>query len=74
MLLFRMAGISRALAAGILGMLGDLIDIEHPGAEIARFDAIGDSEAERARLSLQLDPAYHEALAALGVNDGERTL
>lgn len=74
MLLFRMAGISRNLAAGILGMLGDLIDIEHPGAEIARFDAIGDSEAERARLSLQLDPAYHEALAALGVNDGERTL
>lgn len=73
MLLFRMAGISRTLAAGILGMLADLIGIEYPGAEIARFDAIGDAEAERARLSLQLDPAYHEALAALGTSDGERT-
>ncbi|HEX6218622.1 MAG TPA: DUF2336 domain-containing protein [Sphingomicrobium sp.] len=74
MLLFRMAGVSRTLAASILGMLGDLIDIEHPGAEIARFDAIGEAEAERARLSLQLDPAYHEALAALGASDGERPL
>jgi hypothetical protein len=73
MLLFRMANVSRTLAAGILGMLADLIGIEYPGAEIARFDAIGDAEAERARLSLQLDPAYHEALAALGTSDGERT-
>jgi hypothetical protein len=73
MLLFRMAGVSRTLAAGILGMLADLIGIEYPGAEIARFDAIGDAEAERARLSLQLDPAYHEALTALGTSDGERT-
>ena len=73
MLLFRMAGVSRTLAAGILGMLADLIGIEYPGAEIARFDAIGDAEAERARLSLQLDPAYHEALAALGASDGQRT-
>ena len=73
MLLFRMAGLSRTLAAGILGILGDLIDIEHPGAEIARFDAIGDTEAERVRLSLHLDPAYHEALSALGKSDGERT-
>ena len=74
MLLFRMAGLSRDLAAGILGMLADLIGIEFPGSEIARFDAIGEAEAERARLSLQLDPAYHEALAALGKSDGERTI
>ena len=73
MLLFRMGNISRTLAAGILGMLADLIGIEYPGTEIARFDAIGDAEAERARLSLQLDPAYHEALAALGTSDGERS-
>ena len=73
MLLFRMAGVSRTLAADILGMLADLIGIEFPGAEIARFDAISDAEAERARLSLQLDPAYHEALAALGTSDGQRT-
>ena len=73
MLLFRMAGLSRTLAASMLGMLGDLIGIDHPGSEIARFDAIGDGEAERARLSLQLDPSYHEALAALGSGDGERT-
>jgi hypothetical protein len=74
MLLFRMAGVSRTLAAGILGMLADIIGIESPGAEIARFDAIGDAEAERARLSLQLDPTYHEALAALGGRDGDRAL
>ena len=73
MLLFRIAGISRALAAGMLGMLGDLIGIDHPGAEITRFDAIGDSEAERVRLAMQLDPAYHEALAALGTSDGQRS-
>ena len=70
MMLFRMAGVSRTLAASILGMLSDLIGIEHPGSEIARFDAIGEAEAERARLSLQLDPAYHEALNALGGSDG----
>ncbi|HET7709344.1 MAG TPA: DUF2336 domain-containing protein [Sphingomicrobium sp.] len=73
MLLFRMAGVSRTLAAGILGILADLIGIDHPGAEITRFDAIGDAEAERVRLSLQLNPAYHEALSALGKSDGERT-
>lgn len=70
MLLFRMARLSRTLAASVLGILADLIDIEYPGAEIARFDAIGDAEAERVRLSLQLDPAYHEALSALGASDG----
>jgi hypothetical protein len=73
MLLFRMAGLSRTLAASVLGILGDLIDIEYPGAEITRFDAIGEAEAERARLSLQLDPAYHEALRALGASDGKRS-
>jgi hypothetical protein len=51
-------------------MLGDLIGIEFPGAEITRFDAIGEAETERARLSLQLDQAYHEALTALGSRDG----
>jgi hypothetical protein len=74
MILLRVAGVSRTLAANVLGMLGDLLGIEHPGSEIARFDAIGDAEAERARLSLQLDPSYHEALAALGAGDGQRSL
>ena len=65
MLLLRMASTSRQLAARLLGLVGDLIGIDDPGAEIGRFDTIGEQEAEQARVLMRLDPAYHDAVDAL---------
>lgn len=65
MLLLRIAGASRQLAARMLAILGDMIGIDDAGDEIARFDSIGDNEAEHVRVTLRLDPSYHEARRAL---------
>ena len=74
MLLLRMAGASRELAARLLAGPGDLLEIADAGRAIARFDSIIQDEVDSAREWLRLDPCYRTALAALGQDDGQRTL
>ena len=73
MLLLRMAGAGRQLAAVILGLLGDLIGLDDEGREIARFDSLDDETVKRQRIALNLHPAYQHALRALGT-DGQRSV
>jgi hypothetical protein len=72
MLLLRMAGASRGLAARLLAGPGDLLEIADAGRAIARFDAITQDEVDAAREWLRLDPCYRTALAALGQDHGQR--
>jgi hypothetical protein len=73
MLLLRMAGASRELAARLLAGPGDLLEIADAGRAIARFDAITTQEVDSAREWLRLDPFYRSALAALGQDHGQPT-
>lgn len=74
MLLLRMAGASRELAARLLAGPGDLLEIADAGRAIARFDSITQVEVDSAREWLRLDPSYRSALAALGQDHGQRSL
>jgi hypothetical protein len=73
-LLLRLAGVSRDFAARLLALLGDLVGIADPGAEIARFDALDQVQARTVREWLQLDLSYRAALRALGGNGGNRPI
>ena len=74
MLLLRMAGASRELAARLLAGPGDLLEIADAGRAIARFDSITTEDVDSAREWLRLDPCYRNALAALGQDHGQRAL
>ena len=74
MLLLRMAGASRELAARLLAGPGDLLEIADAGRAIARFDSITQEEVDSTRDWLRLDPTYRSALAALGQDHGQRSL
>ena len=74
MTLLRMAGVGRETAAGLLAGIGDLLGIADPGQAIARFDSMSDADVADALSWLTADPAYKQAAAALGTNDGQRTL
>jgi hypothetical protein len=69
-MLLRMSGVSRDLAARLLAGLGDLLGIPDPGTEIARFDAIDKERTDAARHWLTLDHRYRAALDALGAHHG----
>ncbi|MEO5973069.1 MAG: DUF2336 domain-containing protein [Sphingomicrobium sp.] len=69
-LLLRMAGLSRHFAGALLALIGDLAGIADPGAEIDRFDALDEAEAERQRTWLQLAPPYRGAAARLEADRG----
>ncbi|HEY6663328.1 MAG TPA: DUF2336 domain-containing protein [Sphingomicrobium sp.] len=66
MILLRLAGVRRELAAGLLAGIGDLLGLADPGGAITAFDALGDSELDDARSWLSADPAYRFAVGALG--------
>jgi hypothetical protein len=74
MLLLRMAGASRELAARLLAGPGDLLEIADAGRAIARFDSMTAEEVESAREWLRLDPNYRAALAALGQDHRQRAV
>ena len=74
MLLLRMAAASRELAARLLAGPGDLLGVFDPAAEIGRFDRLAQAEVDGARAWLRLNPAYRNALAMLGQDDGKRAL
>jgi hypothetical protein len=63
--LLRVAGCSRALAAGLLAGVGDLIGIEDAGEAIALFDSMSESAVTAARAWLGTTDDYRDALDAL---------
>jgi hypothetical protein len=71
MAMLRTAGVSRAVAAGLLAGVGDLIGIPDPGRAIDAFDRFTDAEVEDARAWLTADPAYRRAVNALGTSHGK---
>lgn len=70
MALLRMAGMSRAVSAGLLAGIGDLLGIADAGAAISAFDDMTDSEAQAARSWLLTAPGYRVALDHLGQGRG----
>lgn len=74
MMLLRMAGASRSLAARLLADVGEMLGIADPGHEIAAFDKIDDDAVEAARRWLRLDPHYRAARLALGGSHGQRAV
>jgi hypothetical protein len=65
-----MAGVTRALAAGLLAGIGDLLGIADAGAAIADFDRMSDAQVQAARAWLITDPSYRSALDRLGQGRG----
>jgi hypothetical protein len=72
--LLRMARLPRETAAALLAGIGDLIGITDPGRAIAEFDRLTDSDVASALNWVSADPLYQRAVAALGKNDGQRTV
>lgn len=68
--LFRAAGVSRDLAAGLLGGIGDLLGIEDAAGAIDLFDGMSDTQVQAARSWLLTPPAYRAALDRLGQGRG----
>jgi hypothetical protein len=63
--LFRIAGLKRDTAAGLLAGFGDLLGIDDSGAAIGQFDALGDHEVAAARSWLASASAYRSAASLL---------
>ena len=74
MALFRVADASRALTAGLLAGIGDLIGIVDPAEAIGLFERMTDEEVSAVRAWLSSPPAYRSAFAALGDGHGQRTV
>ena len=66
MALLRVAAMSRALSAGLLAGIGDLLGIADAGAAIAHFDHLSDAEVAAAKAWLSSSQAYRAALERLG--------
>ena len=66
MVLLRVAGASRALSAGLLGGIGDLLGIVEAGEAIASFDSMSDDDVRSARSWLVTAPGYRSAIERLG--------
>ncbi len=65
MILLRIAGVRRELAAGLLAGIGDLLGVTDPGRAIKSFDDMGDAEIDSARSWLSADAAYRSAVGRL---------
>jgi hypothetical protein len=70
MTLLRLTRASRALAAGLLAGIGDLLGIEDAGAAISVFDDLSDAQIEAARAWLGTTASYRVALERLGQGRG----
>jgi hypothetical protein len=70
MALLKVAGMSRALSAGLLAGVGDLLGIADAGAAITEFDRMTDAEVQAAKSWLATSPAYRAALERLGQSRG----
>ena len=70
MALLRVAGMSRALTAGLLAGVGDLLGIADAGAAITEFDQMTDAEVQAAKSWLETSPVYRAALERLGQSRG----
>ena len=70
MALFRMGGLQRALVAGFLAGIGDLVGLNDAGRAIGMFDAMSEDQVAAARAWLTCDRDYRSALAVLGVDRG----
>jgi hypothetical protein len=70
MALFRIAGLSRDLSAGLLAGVGDLLGIDEAGAAITAFDAMTDDGARQRCSWLTTTPTYRAALDRLGQGRG----
>jgi len=65
MILLRIAGVRRELAAGLLAGIGDLLGVTDPGRAIASFDSMSLAEVEDARSWLSADAAYRAAVTRI---------
>ena len=70
MALLRAANVSRAVAAGLLASIGDLLGIDDSAAAIDLFDGMSDAQAAAERSWLMTTSAYRAALERLGQGRG----
>jgi len=68
--IFRLAGLKRPIAAGILATIGDLLGVSDPARAMAQFDDFSEAAADSHRRLLSSPSDYRSALAALGVDHG----
>jgi len=73
MALLRLAGLSRAGAAHLIGTLGDLIGIAADIHSMDAFEALTAEQLDAIRGWLQLDFGFQSALRKLGHGNGHRT-
>ena len=70
MALFRVAGFSRELGAGLLAGIGDLLGIADPGEAIGIFDRMTDEQTDAASTWLRTSADYRAALDVIGYSHG----
>lgn len=68
--IFRLAGLKRTVAAGMLATAGDLLGVVDPARAMTRFDDFAAAEVEAHYRLLTSPVGYRAALAALGVERG----
>ncbi|HEX6742511.1 MAG TPA: DUF2336 domain-containing protein [Sphingomicrobium sp.] len=74
MTLFRIAGLPRDVAAGLVASIGDLLGVTDAGEAMAIFDGITVDEANSVRAWLATEPAYRDAVELMETGDGQRSL
>jgi hypothetical protein len=74
MRLLRMARLPRETAAALLAGIGDLLGITDPGRAIGEFDRLSEADVANALGWVAADPLYQRAVAALGGNNGQRSV
>jgi len=70
MTLLRVAGASRALCAGLLAGIGDLLGLDDAGAAIDLFDGMSAEDVQAGESWLSSARAYRSAVEALGRTNG----
>jgi hypothetical protein len=72
--LMRMGGLKRETAAALLAGIGDLLGVNDPGRAIMEFDRLTDADVANSLSWVSADPLYQQAVAALGGDNGQRTV
>ncbi len=70
--ILRLSACDRALAATLLAVGGDLIELDDPARAMAEFDQLDDAQLGRARAWLVADDEFVAAVDRLGGRDGQR--
>ncbi|QIK79766.1 DUF2336 domain-containing protein [Sphingomonas piscis] len=72
LMLLRIAGVSRSVAATFLAQIGDLVGLPSAAASLEHFESWSDEQLHGVRTWWQLDDGFQRALSKLGNGNGHR--